>query len=105
LDHLADVDADFLVFYRIDLRDPELDLSAGAFTARAFRLFNFRGAMRDALTAEQMEEEKRGGGSAPAPAPAAQRSAPAPVPQDPSGTKWVSPDEMRVLFPDLFQGG
>lgn len=109
LDHLADVDADFMAFYRIDLRDPDTDLSAETFTSRAFRLFNYRGAMRDALTAEQMEEEKRGGrapAASSAPTPARQPAAPAPAQQaDREGTRWVSPDEMRVLFPDLFQGG
>jgi hypothetical protein len=102
LDHLADIDADYLAFYRVDLRDPDLDLDAETFFSRVFRLFNYRGAMRDALQAELQEEEKRGG------PPPTDRHTPAPAapqPTDSGGTKWVSPDEMKTLFPDLFQGG
>lgn len=106
LDHLADIDADFLAFYRIDLRDPDTEITAESFFSRVFRLFNYRGAMRDALQAEQAEEEKRGGRSASTPDYTPARTAPTPTaPADTGGTKWVSPDEMKFLFPDLFQGG
>ena len=88
------MDADFLVFYRIDLRDPATRISAEAFFARVFRLFHYRGALRDRLQAEQQDAEQQG------PPPAA--PAPAQPQVDRSGTRWVSPDEMKNLFPDLF---
>jgi hypothetical protein len=91
------VDADFLTFYRIDLRDPDTCISAESFFARVFRLFHYRGAMRDRLQAEQEENEDGGSpsvGAAPSPV--------APSQVDADGTRWVSPDQMRNLFPDLF---
>lgn len=103
LDHLDDLDADFLAIYGIDLRDPDADLSAEMFFARAFRLFSYRGAMREALQAEQEANE---------PAPAPHAAAPRPVTPRPAvgepsgvdaeGTEWVSLDDMRQRFPDLF---
>jgi hypothetical protein len=90
------VDADFLVFYRIDLRDPNTRISAESFFARLFRLFHYRGALRDRLQVEQQEAEDHGH---PPPAPT-QAQTPSRV--DTNGTRWVSPDEVRNLFPDLF---
>ncbi len=89
------MDADFLVFYRIDLRDPDTAISAEAFFARVFRLFHYRGALRDRLQAEQEADEH----PAPAPQPT---PAPSPARVDWEGTRWVSPEEMKALFPDLF---
>ena len=85
-----------MVFYRIDLRDPATVISAEAFFARLFRLFHYRGALRDQLQAEQEAEQVHGPTHSP-PSPAAAGPAP-----DRSGTRWVSPDEMKTLFPDLF---
>jgi hypothetical protein len=92
------VDADFLTFYRIDLRDPDTRISAESFFARAFRLFAYRGAMRQELQAEvENNTDPQPAYTAPAavaPAPAAKA--------DSDGTRWVSPGEMKSLFPDLF---
>ena len=90
------MDADFLVFYRVDLRDPATRISAEAFFARLFRLFHYRGAIRDRLQAEQEEEHQ------PTRHSAAQHEPAPPAQVDRSGTRWVSPEEMRTLFPDLF---
>lgn len=78
-------------------------MSAEVFFARAFRLFNYRGAMREALLAEQHDNG--------APAAAARPVEPArpvaaggaqPSGVDADGTEWVSLDDMRTKFPDLF---
>jgi hypothetical protein len=92
------VDADFLTFYRIDLRNPHTRIDAEAFFARVFRLFHYRGAMRDRLQAEQQDAEDNG----PPPAVGASPSPVAPSQVDADGTRWVSPHEMQALFPDLF---
>lgn len=91
------MDADFLTFYGIDLRDPDTHITAEAFFARAFRLFNYRGAMRDALQAEQQKAEERGEPQRAAAQPTQVGSS-----TDAQGTRWVSPDQMKTMFPDLF---
>lgn len=83
-----------MVFYRIDLRDPDTVITAEAFFARVFRLFHYRGALRDRLQAEQQENE-----DSPPAAPGSPRQESY---TDADGTRWVSPDQMRNLFPDLF---
>lgn len=91
LDHLDDLDADFLAIWRIDLRDPATVMSAEAFFARAFRTFAYRGAMREELLAEQRNNEDNGG---PAPRP----SPPTATPSDGGGTRWVSPEQMLAIY-------
>lgn len=59
-----------------------------------FRLFHYRGALRDRLQAEQQEAEDQ-----PTQPPGAPRQESY---TDADGTRWVSPDEMKNLFPDLF---
>lgn len=95
LDHLDDLDADFLAVYRIDLRDPATDISAERFLALAFRLFAYRGSMREELLIEQDNNKTTG-----PPVPASPPSRGAPDRDD--GATWVRPDEMQNLFPDLF---
>lgn len=91
LDHLDDLDADFLAVYRIDLHD--CDITAPRFLSLAFRCFAYRGVMREQLLAEQRANEGHGPPPSAAPAPAAR--------QDDAGAKWVSPDQMKAMFPDL----
>jgi hypothetical protein len=71
------------------------------FFARVFRLFAYRGAMREELLIETRNNEENG----PPPQP---DTAPTPTPSAPQqraagGEKWVSPAEMKALFPDLCQ--
>lgn len=93
LDHLDDLDADFLAVYRIDLHD--CDITAPRFLSLAFRCFAYRGVMREELLAEQHSNE--GHGPSPTSGPPS-RQAPA---NDDDGAEWVSPDEMKAMFPDL----
>lgn len=97
LDHLDDLDADFLAVWGIDLRDPDCGITAERFFALAFRTFAYRGVMREELLAEQRNNEDRG--------PPPTTSGPTPSRQAPAGegdgAKWVSPEEMKAMFPDL----
>lgn len=79
--------------YRIDLRDTDID--AARFFALAYRLFAYRGAMREEAAAEARNNETPQQTPRPVSAPHAQA-------QPVDGETWVSPDEMKTLFPDLF---
>ena len=99
LDHLDDVDADFLTFYRIDLRNPDTRINAETFFSRAFRLFAYRGVMRQELQIEVDNNTDPAPAPTSPPPPAAVSSGPR---VDADGTRWVSPDQMKTLFPDMF---
>ena len=104
IDHLPDLDADFLAVYGIDLADPDCDIPAELFFTRAWRLFHRESSMRAHLEAEQAEQERgEGSGVRPVqPAPSPQVHGAAAEQVDADGTRWVSPDQMKQLFPDLF---
>lgn len=99
LEYLDDIDADFLAVYRIDLRDPATRISGPTFFARASRLFSYRGAMRERLLVEQ--EENRNNPPARSNPGYTPPAAAAPAASD-DGVRWVNPDDMKALFPDLF---
>jgi hypothetical protein len=61
LDHLPDLEADFLVFYRIDISDPDV-LTGPRFLSLALRVFAYQGVMAALAVAQQ--EEQAGGGNA-----------------------------------------
>lgn len=67
------------------------------FFVRAFRLFAYRGVMRQELEIEQANNAER---EVYRPEPSA--PPPPPAHSDPGGTRWVSPHEMKALFPDMF---
>jgi hypothetical protein len=59
--------------------------------------------LRDRLQAEQAEQDERGGPPAvPAPAPRREPQPTQPAQAGSDRTRWVSADEMKTLFPDLF---
>lgn len=86
--HMRDLQADFLTFYGIDLRD---EVDGPTFFALAHRLPAYQGVM-----AARMEEERD---EQPTPAPAVQqRAAPRPAGD---GVTEVSLTAFRATFPGL----
>lgn len=88
LDHLDDLDADFLACYGIDLHD--CDLAGPRFFALAHRVLAFGGVM--SARAETEREEQDG----PRPSP----TQPAPTSSSGSG-KEVTLTAFRVMFPGI----
>lgn len=68
------------------------------FLSRAFRLFAYHGVMRQEL---QIEVDNNTDDPPPQPVSAAPARPSAPR-VDADDTRWVSPNEMKTLFPDLF---
>jgi hypothetical protein len=94
LDHLDDLDADFLAIYGIDLDRSEI--SARRYFALAHRLTAYTGVM--AARAEAEREEPRPGTT-----PTRTRSTSAPAQDD--GVKEVSLTAFRMQFPGLVSVG
>jgi hypothetical protein len=99
LDHQADIDADFLAIYGIDLYEQEVD--GPRYFALAYRLTAYQGVM--AALAEEARESS----------PSTDRTTPtrtqaAPAGRAPSETAEVSLTQFRAKFPGLVsvaQGG
>jgi hypothetical protein len=60
------------------------------FFARAFRLFAYRGSMREELLIERSNNEEN--------SPAPRAASPQPTAQDDGGTRWVSPEQMLAIY-------
>jgi hypothetical protein len=88
LDHLADLDADFLAIYRIDLEED--DISGPRFFSLAHRLPAYSGVMAARIEAERDQQDDR-----PAPTAAPRQTA------DSGETKEVSLTAFRVMFPGI----
>lgn len=70
------------------------------FLARAFRLFAYQGCMRQELQIEVDNNTTHTATPAPTtPAPVALTAQPH---TDADGTRWVTPEQMKAQFPDLF---
>lgn len=98
LDHLDDLDADFLAVYGIDLE--QADVSARRYFALAQRLPAYQGVM-----AARYEEEREQQDS---PTPTRTSSTAPPARQGTGETAEVSLTQFRALFPGLVsvaQGG
>lgn len=98
LDHVDDLDADFLAIYRIDLERDEI--SARRYFALAHRLTAYSGVMAARTEAERDEPAGRS-------TPTRTSSTPAPEQGD-GGTKEVSLTAFRAQFPwmvSVAQGG
>lgn len=93
LDHLDDIDADFLAVYGIDLE--QADVSARRYFALAHRLTAYTGVM-----AARVEDERQSSSSAPT-----RTRDDAPPAQGGSGTREVSLTAFRVMFPGIVSGG
>jgi hypothetical protein len=93
LDHLADLDADFLAIYGIDLDEHEI--SAPRYFALAHRLTAYQGVM-----AARVEEEQDQSSST-----TTRTSSTQPAQQGGGGTKEVSLTAFRVMFPGIVSGG
>lgn len=103
LDHQADIDADFLAIYGIDLERDEI--TAARYFALAHRLTAYRGVMAARAEAER-EEEPRTTSTASA-TPTRTRSTPTPSKGD-GEVNEVSLTAFRMQFPGLVsvaQGG
>lgn len=99
LDHLDDLDADFLAIYGIDLEDTEL--SARRYFALAQRLPAYQGVMAARIEAEQEATQPDSN------TPTRTSSTPAPARGDSSVTE-LSLTQFRAKFPGLVsmaQGG
>jgi hypothetical protein len=96
LDHQADIDADFLAIYGIDLYEQEVD--GPRYFALAYRLTAYQGVMA-ALADEEREDQ---------PSTTPTRTQAAPTGRAPSETTEVSLTQFRAKFPGLVsvaQGG
>ncbi|MCX5522195.1 hypothetical protein OG342_04840 [Streptomyces bobili] len=97
LDHLDDLDADFLAIYRIDLARDEI--SARRYFALAHRLPAYSGVMAARIEAERDER--------PAPRSTPTRTSSTPAPERGDETE-LSLTQFRATFPGLVsvaQGG
>lgn len=97
LDHQADIDADFLAIYHIDLLEQEV--SGPRYLALAHRLTAYQGVM-----AARVEEERE---DRPAPSSTATRtsSTAAPAGRGSSEASEVSLTQFRAQFPGLVSVG
>lgn len=96
LDHLDDLDADFLAIYRIDLERDEI--TARRYFALAQRLPAYQGVMAARLD-EQREEQ---------PSSTPTRTSSTPMPAQGDGTTELSLTQFRAKFPgwvSVAQGG
>lgn len=59
LDHLADLEADFMVFYRIDGMDEIERLTGPRFLSLALRVFAYQGVMTARAMAQQETDTSR----------------------------------------------
>ncbi len=97
LDHLDDLDADFLAVYHIDLLEQEI--SSRRYFALAQRLPAYTGVMAARLEAER---EQQAPGS---PTPTRTSSTSAPERAESSEVREVSLTAFRVMFPGFVSGG
>jgi len=95
LDHLDDLDADFLAIYGIDLEEHEI--SARRYFALAHRLTAYTGVM--AARAETEREDQ------PAPSSTPTRTSSTPAPARDNETSEVSLTAFRMQFPGLVSMG
>lgn len=98
LDHLDDLDADFLAIYHLDLEQAEI--SAPRYFALAYRLPAYQGVMAARVDEEREDQPQRS--STPT------RTQPAPTGRGSGETTEVSLTQFRMQFPDLVsvaQGG
>jgi hypothetical protein len=96
LDHIDDIDADFLAIYHIDLEHDEL--SARRYFALAYRLPAYQGV----LAARQEEARERQPHRT---TPTRTSSAPATARDDDSGRTELSLTQFRAQFPGLVSVG
>ena len=96
LDHLDDLDADFLAIYGIDLE--QADVSARRYFALAHRLTAYQGVM-----AARVEEEREQQPSSTT--TTRTHSEAPPIRQGDSGDREVSLTAFRVMFPGMVSGG
>jgi hypothetical protein len=96
LDHLDDLDADFLAIYGIDLE--QADVSGRRYFALAQRLTAYQGVM--AARVDQERDEQDGTSST-----TTRTSSTQPAQQGGGGTKEVSLTAFRVMFPGIVSGG
>ena len=97
LDHLDDLDADFLAIYGIDLE--QVDISAARYFALAHRLTAYTGVMAARAEAGQERREPRSSTPTRTSTPAA------PAQRGSSGTTEVSLTAFRAQFPGLVSVG
>lgn len=100
LDHLEDLDADFLAIYGLDLE--HVEISAPRYFALAYRLTAYTGVM--AARAEEEQEQRQPASST----PTRTSTTAAPTPRGSSETTEVSLTQFRAQFPGLVsvaQGG
>ncbi|MFI5473213.1 hypothetical protein ACIA6D_23605 [Streptomyces cacaoi] len=95
LDHLDDIDADFLAIYRIDLERDEI--TARRYFALAHRLPAYQGVMATRVDEERDEHN-------PSATPTRTSSTPAPTGAD-GETREVSLTAFRMQFPGLVSMG
>ncbi len=95
LDHQADLDADFLAVYGIDLE--QVDISAPRYFALAHRATAYSGVM--AARAEEEREQQQPSSST------TRTRSDAPPQQGGGETKEVSLTAFRVMFPGIVSGG
>lgn len=93
LDHLEDLDADFLAIYGIDLE--QADVSSRRYFHLAHRLTAYQGVM-----AARVDEERERPTST-----TTRTSSTQPAQQDRGGSKEVSLTAFRVMFPGIVSGG
>ncbi|WP_406444567.1 hypothetical protein OHB14_36770 [Streptomyces sp. NBC_01613] len=100
LDHLEDLDADFLAIYGIDLE--HVEISARRYFALAFRLTAYMGVM--AARTEEAQEQRRPASST----PTRTSTTAAPTQRGDSETTEVSLTQFRAMYPgwvSVAQGG
>jgi hypothetical protein len=94
LDHLEDLDADFLAIYGIDLE--QADVSARRYFALAHRLTAYQGVM-----AARVDEERE----RPTSSTTTRTSSTQPAQQGGGENREVSLTAFRVMFPGIVSGG
>lgn len=96
LDHLADLDADFLAIYGIDL--DEREISAPRYFALAHRLTAYQGVMAARVEEERDEQDQTSSTTT-------RTSSTQPAQQGGGENREVSLTAFRVMFPGIVSGG
>jgi hypothetical protein len=95
LDHLDDLDADFLAIYGIDLE--QVDVSAPRYFALAHRLPAYQGVMAARVEEERDEQDQS--------STTTRTSSTQPARQGGGENREVSLTAFRVMFPGIVSGG